>query len=98
MNILKNIPGGFIIVPLLLAILINTVFPEALTIGGPVTALFKEGNQAMMGLFLIICGSSINFKQAGEPLYKGMVLLGLKFLIGGQSVCWSVTFLVLTAS
>ncbi|MHC5249374.1 2-keto-3-deoxygluconate permease [Enterococcus sp. LJL90] len=82
MNLLKKVPGGFIIVPLLLAILINTVFPDVLTIGGPATALFKEGNQAMMGLFLIVCGSSINFKQAGEPLYKGTVLLGLKFIVG----------------
>lgn len=89
MNFLKKVPGGFIIVPLLLAIAINTIFPEFLMIGGPATALLKQGNQAMMGLFLIICGSSINFKQAGEPLYKGSVLLVLKFVVGA-GVGWIV--------
>lgn len=89
MNFLKRVPGGFIIVPLLLAIAINTLFPEILKIGGPATALLKEGNQAMMGLFLIVCGSSINFKQAGAPLYKGSVMLIMKFIVGG-GIGWIV--------
>lgn len=89
MSFLKKVPGGFIIVPLLVAILINTFVPGLLTIGGPSTALFKMGNQAMMGLFLIVCGSSINLKQAGEPLYKGSILLLLKFVIGA-GVGWIV--------
>ncbi|MFC6347632.1 2-keto-3-deoxygluconate permease [Vagococcus carniphilus] len=82
MKFLKKVPGGFIIVPLLTAILVNTFFPSLLEIGGPATALFKNGNAAMMGLFLIVCGSAINFKEAGLPLYKGSVLLLLKFIVG----------------
>ncbi|OCG28794.1 2-keto-3-deoxygluconate permease [Gilliamella sp. wkB108] len=79
---MNKVPGGLIIIPLLAAILINTFFPTALAIGGPTSALFKNGSTAMMGMFLLICGSSINIKQAGLPLYKGSVLLFLKIAVG----------------
>ena len=36
----------------------------------------------MMGFFLIVCGSTINIKQVGMPLYKGVVLTGIKFVLG----------------
>ncbi|CAK9883925.1 MAG: 2-keto-3-deoxygluconate permease [Candidatus Erwinia impunctatus] len=86
---MNKIPGGLIIIPLLVAILINTFFPELLAIGGPTTALFKAGSSAMMGIFLLICGTSINIKEAGVPLYKGMVLLVLKCIAGALAV-WIV--------
>lgn len=61
---MNKVPGGLIIIPLLAAILINTFAPEVLGIGGPTTALFKVGSSAMMGIFLLICGTSINIRQA----------------------------------
>lgn len=79
---MKKIPGGLVIIPLVIAVLIATFFPQAFQVGGYVTALFYNGNAAMMGLFLIICGSSINVKQVGMPLYKGVALTGMKFLLG----------------
>lgn len=82
LNKLKNIPGGLIIIPLVTAVVIATFAPEAFQIGGYVTALFYDGNSAMMGLFLIICGSAINIKQVGMPLYKGVALTGIKFVVG----------------
>ena len=36
----------------------------------------------MMGFFLIVCGSMIDVKQVGLPLYKGVVMTGVKFLLG----------------
>ncbi|UWH09267.1 2-keto-3-deoxygluconate permease [Dickeya fangzhongdai] len=83
---MNKFPGGLIIIPLILAILINTFFPSVLKIGGPTTALFKAGSSAMMGIFLLICGASINIRQAGLPLYKGAVLLMLKFAAGALAV------------
>lgn len=83
---MNKVPGGLIIIPLLAAILINSFAPAALTIGGPTTALLKAGSSAMMGIFLLICGSSINIRQAGLPLYKGAVLLLLKCLAGAVAV------------
>lgn len=79
---MKKIPGGLVIIPLVLAVLIATFFPQAYQIGGYVTALFYDGNSAMMGFFLIVCGSAINIKQVGMPLYKGVTLTAMKFALG----------------
>lgn len=79
---MKKIPGGLVIIPLVLAVLIATFFPQAYQIGGYVTALFYDGNSAMMGFFLIVCGSAINIKQVGMPLYKGVTLTAVKFVVG----------------
>ena len=82
LNKMKKLPGGLVIIPLVLAVLIATFFPQAYQIGGYVTALFYEGNSCMMGFFLIVCGSAINIKQVGMPLYKGVIMTGTKFLLG----------------
>ena len=43
----------------------------------------------MMGFFLIVCGSAINIKQVGMPLYKGVALTGIKFLLGVIAVSYT---------
>ena len=82
LNKMKNLPGGLVIIPLVIAVLIATFFPQAFQIGGYVTSLFYEGNSCMMGFFLIVCGSMIDIKQVGMPLYKGVILTGTKFALG----------------
>jgi 2-keto-3-deoxygluconate permease len=79
---MSELPGGLVIIPLVIAVLIATFFPQAFQIGGYVTALFYEGNACMMGFFLIVCGSMIDIKQVGMPLYKGVTMTGMKFLLG----------------
>jgi len=82
LNKLQKMPGGLVIVPLILAVFIKSVFPSFFEIGGFTTGLFKNGQPAMMGLFLILCGSAIDVKQVGMPLYKGSILTGMKFILG----------------
>lgn len=77
-----ELPGGLVIIPLVIAVLIATFCPQVYQIGGYVTALFYEGNACMMGFFLIVCGSMIDIKQVGMPLYKGAMMTGIKFLLG----------------
>lgn len=102
LNKMKQLPGGLVIIPLILAVIIATFFPQAFQIGGYVTALFYNGNSAMMGLFLIVCGSAINIRQVGMPLYKGVTLTGIKLLLGVAlgllvgSLCGPAGFLGLT--
>lgn len=79
---IKKVPGGLMVVPLLLGVLINTAFPHALSIGGFTTALFKSSATALIALFCLCTGSQINIKEAGKPLYKGILLTLVKFLIG----------------
>ena len=91
LNKMKKLPGGLVIIPLVIAVLIATFFPQAYQIGGYVTALFYDGNACMMGFFLFVCGASINVRQVGMPLYKGVVMTGIKFLLGvlmGLIVGW----------
>nr|WP_284249782.1 2-keto-3-deoxygluconate permease [Tetragenococcus halophilus] len=90
MKKIQKIPGGLILVPLLLGMFINTFFPSALEIGGTTTSLFKEGNNVLMGMFLIVCGTQINIKQVGIPLYKGTLLVLLKVAVGG-GIAWLVS-------
>jgi len=85
MQILKSvrkIPGGLMIVPLLLGALFNTFFPKALEIGGFTSHLFKTGAMPILAVFLFCNGAQINARQAGAPLVKGVALTLSKFIIG----------------
>jgi len=79
---MKKFPGGMMVIPLLLGCIINTFIPQVLMIGGFTTGLFKSGTATLVGLFILCSGASINFRQAGLPLYKGAVLTILKYAIG----------------
>lgn len=85
MKILKSVqkvPGGLMVIPLLMGATINTLAPQVLEIGGFTTALFKGSATALIALFVLCNGAQIDVKQAGKPLYKGIVLTAVKFLIG----------------
>jgi len=86
MNILKSInkiPGGMMIVPLILAALIHTFAPKALEIGSFTSAIFsKEGLDAMIGLQLFFIGTKLKVRQAPEALKRGAVLLIAKYATG----------------
>lgn len=79
---MKKFPAGVMVVPLLIGTVINTLFPQALTIGGFTSGLFKNGVPTLVGLFLLCSGATINVKMAGKPIYLGCVLTILKFGIG----------------
>ena len=85
MKILKTvqkIPGGLMVVPLLIGAAINTFCPSALEIGGFTTALFKSSASALIALFCLCNAAQINFKNVGAPLVKGVGLTAAKFIIG----------------
>ena len=109
MDKMMKIPGGLVIIPLLLAVFIKTFFPDFFEIGGFTSGLFKNGQPAMMGIFLILCGASINVRQVGMPLYKGVVLTSTKFFLGvalgllvgkffGPEGIWGLSPIVLIAA
>lgn len=85
MKILKTvqkIPGGLMVVPLLIGAAFNTFCPGALEIGGFTTALFKSSASALIALFCLCNAAKINFKNVGAPLAKGVGLTAAKFIIG----------------
>ncbi len=79
---IDKIPGGLMIIPLLLGALINTLFPQALLIGGFTSAMFKQGALPILGVFLFCMGSQISFKVAPRSLKKGIILTVTKYAIG----------------
>jgi len=78
---LQKIPGGLMIVPLLIGVLFNTFIPEALNIGGFTTAMFRGGALAFIGLFVLCHAAQIEIKKVGVPVYKGAVWLGAKVTV-----------------
>jgi len=75
-----KIPGILMLGPLVLGLLINSVFPAALSIGGFTSELFKNGGATLMALFLFCSGTTIRFSAAGRPLVKGAVFIVSKFI------------------
>ncbi|MFD1441119.1 2-keto-3-deoxygluconate permease [Lacticaseibacillus hegangensis] len=78
----KKIPGGMMVVPLLLGALTNTIFPQFFSLGGFTEALFKTGATALLAAFLFCSGAQINVRQAGLSISKGVILLITKVSIG----------------
>ena len=70
------------VVPLLLAATINTLFPDLLRIGGFTEALFVNSASALIALFLLIAGTQINLRTARASVAKGVTLLVVKWLVG----------------
>ncbi|MDR2860696.1 MAG: 2-keto-3-deoxygluconate permease [Elusimicrobiota bacterium] len=82
LTMVKKVPGGLMVIPLLLGVLTNTFFPNVLNIGSFTTSLWKTGAMTLIGAFLFCNGAQINVRQAGLPLAKGVLLTAVKFLLG----------------
>ena len=82
LDTINKVPGGLMVIPLILGVLANTFFPDALQIGSFTTALFKSGANCLIGLLFFCSGAQIQFKSAGMSLYKGVVINLGKVLTG----------------
>jgi 2-keto-3-deoxygluconate permease len=78
---IEKIPGGMMIVPLFIGVILNTFFPAVLNIGGLTTSLAK-GSGALIGAFLLCMGAGINVRSTAMALKKGLAVTFTKFVIG----------------
>ena len=85
----KKIPGGLMVVPLLLGAIINTLFGNVLWTsfdGTFTTYLWKSGAMPILAVFIFCNATTINFKRAGVTVYKGIIItlvkVGLGIIIG----------------
>lgn len=78
---IEKIPGGMMIVPLFIGVILNSFFPGVLNIGGLTTSLAK-GSGALIAAFLLCMGAGIKFRSAPKALKKGVAVTFTKFLTG----------------
>ncbi|WP_127959140.1 2-keto-3-deoxygluconate permease 1 [Serratia microhaemolytica] len=78
---IEKIPGGMMVIPLVLGAMINTFAPNALAVGGFTTALFKSGAAPLIGAFLLCMGAGISFRAAPRALLQGGSITLTKLLV-----------------
>ena len=81
MKLMKIVPGRTLVVPMLLTAFINTLFPEALSVGGTTTPLFKTGSMAIIGFILFCSGAAINPKLLCKLLKSNGIYFMMKVAI-----------------
>jgi len=81
MQILKTInkvPGGLMVVPLFIGMIINTFFPNLLKIGGYTEALSSVGYPTVLGMYLFTVGTKMTLRAAPRMLKRGFGIMAVK--------------------
>ncbi|WP_077298759.1 2-keto-3-deoxygluconate permease [Virgibacillus pantothenticus] len=78
---IEKIPAGMVVVPLFLGMIINSIAPGLLRIGGFTEALLVNGTLPFIALFLVCVGAQIRVNMIGSAVKKGLTLLLLKWFI-----------------
>ncbi len=78
---IERIPGGMMVIPLVIGAVINTLSPKILQIGGFTTAI-ATGATTIIGVFLFCMGAGMDVKAAPRALKTGLVLTIVKFGVG----------------
>ena len=83
---LERVPGGMMIVPLLLGAVVHTLFPDAGPFFGSFTGAIFDGSLTILAVFYVCMGASIDLHATPYILKKGGALfatkIGLAVLIG----------------
>lgn len=73
-----RVPGGMMVVPLFLGMVVNTFFPGLLRIGGFTEALTGVGYPTVLGMYLFTVGTRLTFRAAPKMLVRGFGILAAK--------------------
>jgi 2-keto-3-deoxygluconate permease len=77
---IEKVPGGLMLVPLLVGALIHTVAPDAGKFFGSFTGALFTGLSPILGVFYVCLGSTLDLKATPYIAKKGGALLGSKIV------------------
>lgn len=78
---MSKIPGGTMVIPLILGSIIGTFFPEFLDMGSFTTGLFKNSATPLIALLIFATGMQITVRGSGPVLATAGVILVAKTVI-----------------
>jgi 2-keto-3-deoxygluconate permease len=81
MRAINRIPGGLMVVPLFIGMLINTFAPHLLKIGGFTEGLSGAGYNTVLGMYLFTVGSKMTLQAAPRMLKRGFGIMFTKIAI-----------------
>ena len=75
---INRVPGGMMVVPLFIGMVLNTFFPRLMKIGGFTEALTGVGYPTILGMYLFTVGTKMTVRAAPRMLLRGFGLLMAK--------------------
>lgn len=78
---MNKIPGGTMVIPLILGSIIGTFAPDILNIGSFTTGLFKDSATPLIALLIFATGTQITLRSSGPVLAHTGVILVAKTVI-----------------
>jgi 2-keto-3-deoxygluconate permease len=75
---ITKVPGGLMVVPLFIGMVINTFFPNLLKIGGFTEALSSVGYPTILGMYLFTVGTKMTVRAAPRMLKRGFGIMFAK--------------------
>ncbi|MBV9974598.1 MAG: 2-keto-3-deoxygluconate permease, partial [Hyphomicrobiales bacterium] len=72
---INKVPGGLMVVPMFIGMVINTFFPHLLKIGGFTEALSGAGYPTILGMYLFTVGTKMTLNTAPRMLKRGFGIL-----------------------
>ncbi len=79
---INRVPGGLMVVPLFIGMVINTFFPNLLKIGGFTEALGPAGYPTVLGMYLFTVGTKMTLNAAPRMLKRGFGIMLVKVATG----------------
>src|SRR6185369_11720051 len=86
---INRVPGGLMVVPLFIGMVINTFFPTLLQIGGFTQALSGAGYPTLLGMYLFTVGTKMTMRAAPRMLVRGLGLMSAKVGTATVFALWS---------
>jgi len=83
LQLIHKVPGGLMVVPLFLGMLLNTLAPDAMKIGGFTQALTNVGYPTFLAMYLFTVGTKMTLNAAPTMLKRGF---GIMFAKVGMAI------------